>query len=507
VDKEQLMALLSYMQSRKIVEYNDDMVKRGRKGRIFYYENLSTIPDIKKVNAVDMSTRSSIGVLDENYVTENVESGTIFVIRGRPWQVISIEDDEVLCAPTVDIDTDAPRWVGEMIPVPFEVAVEVGSLWHRIAIESERNTKRWAETNYFLVDNMYEHVHETVKQFYNETEVIPNENLVVIESFEKGLVLHSTYGTKVNETLGIVLAALLTTRMGIQVGVERDPYRILFTSDAKIDPSNLLDIFRDYDISHVSSILRMVLKQTQNFISRFIHVAKRMDMIRRDVQLKEIPIKHIVKSSEGTPVFEEAMREVLHEKLDEDRTLSIFKRISEGVLKVKIVKTKNPSSLARLIVEEKSRFEVIGELTEENEILKMMEERLLAKRFRLICLNCNWNSTRTVSTMEEEIKCPVCEAKMIAVLPASNKTFTKIVKKKVEGKTLTREEQKEYTSRSLTASLVAQYGKVALIVLAGRGIGPQTASRILKPNMGERIDILKAIAKAEIQYARTRPFW
>jgi ATP-dependent Lhr-like helicase len=507
VNEAQLARLLAFMRARWIIIEEKGQIRRGKKTRIFYYDNLSTIPDIKKVDAIDMSTRTSIGVLDENYVLENVELGSVFVIRGRPWQVVSIEDDEVLCAPTIDIDTQAPKWVGEMIPVPFEVAVEVGSLWLRLATKPDEETKRWASTAYYLKDEMYNHVYKTVKDFYDSSGFIPHGDLLIIESFGQGVVLHSTYGTKVNETLGIVLAALLTTRIGVQVGVERDPYRILFTSDTKIDPTNLLDIFKDYGREQISEILRMVLKQTLNFVSRFVHVGKRMDIIRRDVQIKDIPIRRIIQASEGKPVFEEAMREVLHEKLDEERVISIFERISNGNLDVRIITTKEPSPLARLIVEEKSRFEVIGELTEENEILKMMEDRLLAKRFRLVCLNCNWNSTRTISTLDDDVRCPLCNGKMIAVLPSGNETFTKIVQKKVAGKALSKQEQKEYTSRALTASLVAQYGKVALIVLAGRGIGPQTASRILKPSLTERVDVLRAIAKAEIEYARTRPFW
>jgi ATP-dependent Lhr-like helicase len=354
---------------------------------------------------------------------------------------------------------------------------------------------------------MFDHVMTTVQESKEILGVLPSENLLIVEGFRDGLVLHSTYGTKTNETLGIVLAALLTTRLGIRVGVERDPYRILFTSDARIDPSVIVDIFNDYSGEQVSAILRMVLKQTQNFLSRFVHVAKRMDVIRRDVNLRDIPVKGIIRASEGKPVFEEAMREVLDEKLDEQRVVSIFDRVSKDKLAVRIVKTERATPLARLIVEEKSRFEVIGEVSEEHEVLKMMEERLLSKRFRLVCMNCNWNSVRTVSTLDDDVSCPICEAKMIAILPPSNKSFPKIVQKKVGGSRLTKEEEKEYTSRTLTAGLVAQYGKRAIIVLAGRGIGPQTASRILKPGLNERLDVLKAIAKAEIEYARTRPFW
>ena len=56
------------------------------------------------------------------------------------------------------------------------------------------------------------------------------------------------------------------------------------------------------------------------------------------------------------------------------------------------------------------------------------------------------------------------------------------------------------------ASLVASYGKKAIFVLAGYGIGPDTASRILGKQKDGK-ELLKKILKAEITYARTRRFW
>ncbi|MHA2071637.1 MAG: hypothetical protein ACW985_07605, partial [Candidatus Thorarchaeota archaeon] len=255
-------------------------------------------------------------------------------------------------------------------------------------------------------------------------------------------------------------------------------------------------------------ILRKTIKTTQNFTSRFIHVGRRMGIIRRDAKMREIPIKRLVKAYEGSPVFDEAMREVLDEKLDEKRVAGIFERGSSGELGVNIARTESPSHLARLIVEEKTRFEVIGEISDEEEVLAMMEDRLLSKRFRLVCMaKGDWDSTRTVSTMDDIVKCPVCESRMIAVLPPTDKDFTKIVAKRVAGKPLTKSEEKKYRAGGLMATLVSDYGKRALLVLAGRGIGATTAARILKPGLIDRHSILREIAKAEKEYARTRPFW
>ena len=508
LSSEDLNRILEFMIEKKLASLEDSKVTRNKRTRVFYYEHLSTIPDVRKVNALDLATRSSIGVLDEDYVIQNVATGSVFVIRGRPWQVVSIEEEEVLCAPVTDIDTEAPRWIGEMIPVPYEVATEVAKVWNILAERDESEGREWLRREYSLGEEAQNHVIEKVQKALTELGLLPSESLFIIEDFRSGLVLHSPLGTKTNETLGLVIAALLTTRMGVNVAVERDPYRILFTSSTRIEPEHVADVLKDYNGEQVAMILRKTIRTTQNFSSRFIHVGRRMGIIRRDAKMREIPVKRLVKAYDGSPVFDEAMREVLDEKLDEKRVVNIFERKGPSELEVRIVRTESPSHLARLIVEEKTRFEVIGEISDEEEVLAMVEDRLLAKRFRLVCMaKGDWNSTRTVSTMDDIVKCPVCGSKMVAVLPSTDKEFTKIVAKRVAGKSLTKSEEKKYRAGGLMATLVSDYGKRALLVLAGRGIGATTAARILKPSLTDRHSLLREIAKAEKEYARTRPFW
>ena len=507
---EELDALLEFMIRRRIVELDGLLVKRGSRTRIFYYDHLSTIPDVRKVNAVDMTTRTSIGVLDEDFVSSSVDTGSVFVIRGRPWNVVSIDDEtgEVMCVPAGGTDTEAPRWIGEMIPVPFEVASEVAKVCNSVLDKDPKTASNWLTREYGISRDSHEHVFKVLRDSKDVLEKLPTDDLFVIEDFESGLILHAPLGTKANETLGIVIASLLTTRFGVEVAVERDPYRILFTAGKRIKPSWVIDVLQEYSGEQVSVILRLAMKHTQNFASRFLHVARRMDVVKRDAKQNEVPVKYLIKSLEGSPVFEEAMSEVLDDKMDEKKVMDIFDRYSIGVLRVHIVTTENPSPLARLIIEEKTRFEVMGEITEEDEVLRMMEERLLSKKFRLICMATNhWNSVRTISTLDEDVRCPICESRMIAAMSPIMKDFPKIVAKRVRGERLTRSEEKEYRAASLVAELVSLYGKIALLVLAGRGIGATNASRILKPGLIDRLEILRAIAKGELQYERTRPYW
>jgi ATP-dependent Lhr-like helicase len=509
METEELDRLLDFMESRRLLRQEDGLVKKHSRTRVFYYERLSTIPDIRQVQAVDMTTRTSIGVLDEDYVTANVEAGSVFVIRGRPWTVISVDEEsgEVMCAPATSPNTDVPRWIGEMIPVPYEVASEVADVWASISQSMKTAAKRLGK-EYGLDKPAQKHVIVTVEQVRNELGSIPTTSRFIIEDLGEGLVLHAPLGTRANETLGIVIAALLTTRLGFDVGVERDPYRILFTSTERINPSAVTDVLEEYTEEQASHILKLAVKNTQNFASRFIHVARRMDIVKRDAKPRQIPVKRLIKSYEDSPLFDEAMREVLEEKMDEPRMRSVFREYSNGKMEIHTIKTSTPSALARLIIEEKTRFEVMGEISEEEEVLRMMQERLLSRRFRLVCMAGNhWNSIRTVSTLEDQVACPICGSKMIAAVSPSDESLKQVLAKQMRGEELSKREKKEREQASLTAQLVALYGKTALMVLAGRGIGPRTASRILKPGHTDRLEILRAIAKGEMEYERTRPYW
>ncbi|MDF1537730.1 MAG: DEAD/DEAH box helicase [Candidatus Thorarchaeota archaeon] len=510
VTSEELEKLLVFMIDRRMIVKEGNLVKRYGKTRTSYYEHLSTIPDVRQVRAVDIATRSSIGVLDEDFVSQNVEAGSVFVIRGRPWSVVSVDDEtgEVLCAPATGTESEAPRWIGEMIPVPFEVAVEVAKVWNRVITDDDSIGSDWLGDEYKLSSMAQDYLVKVVKEAQDVLGALPSEDLLVVESFEGGLVIHAPLGTKANETLGVVVAALLTTRLGTEVGVERDPYRILFTSKDTINPQQILDVLKEYNAEQVTEILRLSLKHTQTFASRFIHVGKRMDIIRRDSKVREIPVRMLMKAFEGTLVYEETMREVFADKLEIERVITVFEGVASGKIGVHLVNTTKASPLARLIIEEKTRFEVMGEITDESEVLRMMEDRLLSKKFRLICMGKgDWNSVRTISTLDDQVICPVCGSKMIAAVRPSDTELAKIVRKRVLGKSLNKEEEKIFKAGALVADLVARYGRHALFVLAGRGVGPRTASRLLRPGITDRLTALRLIALAEKDYERTKSFW
>ena len=58
-----------------------------------------------------------------------------------------------------------------------------------------------------------------------------------------------------------------------------------------------------------------------------------------------------------------------------------------------------------------------------------------------------------------------------------------------------------------TADLVITYGKRAVVTLSGRGIGPETAARILSKLPKNEEALLRAIFEAEKQFSRTKKYW
>ena len=73
--------------------------------------------------------------------------------------------------------------------------------------------------------------------------------------------------------------------------------------------------------------------------------------------------------------------------------------------------------------------------------------------------------------------------------------------------TLSEEELKELTQARRKADLILSYGKNAIRALEVKGVGPETASRILGKMHQNENEFYLDLLKAKIQFLRTREFW
>ena len=139
-------------------------------------------------------------------------------------------------------------------------------------------------------------------------------------------------------------------------------------------------------------------------------------------------------------------------------------------------------------------------------VIDLLKNRIMHDRVILFCVNCKkWKSTREVSRVPDRPECPLCGSRMIAALKPWEEEEIAVVKKPENRKAA---EDKRRTKRVFrNANLVLTYGKDVIIALASRGLGPETAARVIRKRRGEELEFYRDILKAEREYARTKRFW
>jgi len=103
----------------------------------------------------------------------------------------------------------------------------------------------------------------------------------------------------------------------------------------------------------------------------------------------------------------------------------------------------------------------------------------------------------------------MCGANLLASLGfyIDSSNLRDILKRRLEGKEVSTEELEQLTYARRTADLALSYGRKALIALQVKGVGPETAFRILGKMHPKEEDFYVDLLQAKVQYLRTKPYW
>lgn len=186
--------------------------------------------------------------------------------------------------------------------------------------------------------------------------------------------------------------------------------------------------------------------------------------------------------------------------------------VKNGKIKVGTLhRLEKPTPLAYHIL---AKYSDISELMAPERVLlsniNRIKRAIEARNVTLLCLSCSgWTAKKKIRDLPEHPACEKCGAKLLALarLNQDAKSLQKILEKRLENKELTEEELKDLTYARHTADLTLSYGKKAVIALEVRGVGPETAFRILGKMHQKETEFYMDLLKAKIQYLRTREYW
>ncbi|MBU5678878.1 MAG: DEAD/DEAH box helicase [Candidatus Aenigmarchaeota archaeon] len=497
---DDFLSVIEFLEKMKLVYISDDYkkIKRRKRGWEYYYENLSSIPDVKKLAVFDIATNEIIGFLDESFVVEYGDVGNTFICAGSAWRIIQVENNKVLVEYVEDAESAIPAWEGELIPVPFEIAQEVGKLRRIIyaSLEDEKSIIDFLKKDYKTDENAAREMIRIIKE--QSKYFIPDEKNIFIESSDEFIVIHSCFGNLVNQTLGKYIATVLTLERGEAVEVKIDPYRIIMKTFASAD-----DVKRIIaNAKDLEETIRIGLEKSSLFKWNFFQIAKRFGTIGREATIDEAKINRLISVFSDSPIYKEAIRTIFFEKMDIERTKNILQEIKNGNIKIKIIKGKFSPLAQRGI--EIHFFDIVKPKRPYKEIYEAFKRRLMQTRIRIICTNCwNYSITTEVKELDDSPTCPKCNSKLIGIWDYKEKDPKEILKKK----SLTKEEKKILEKLKRSASLMITYGKRYALAHAARGVGVETAARILAKMPKSEEELLKYIFEAEKSFASTRKYW
>jgi ATP-dependent Lhr-like helicase len=516
--EEDVKAIAEYMHSRfprlAWASFSDKVIlkpKRIKELYEYYFREMSMIPDEKQYLIVDEDSDASIGVLDEAFVAEYGEPGVKFIMRGSPWMIKSVMGDKIYVKPITDPTGAIPSWVGEEIPVPFEVAQEVGSIRALIeeSLKSGENLskiiKKIAKEYFVDEETILKAISETVEQA-KKGYPVPTDKRIIIEDWDEYTIITCHFGTLVNRTLARVIGHVLSEELGSTIGVQQDAYRIIIQSIECSRKENVANVLHKLSQSKkVVNLINEATIKTGLFKRRAIHVARRFGALSKWVDAAKISLKQLIKSFEDTVIFQEALKETYDKDLDALKTIEVLNDIKNGKIELAIIENNGEASpIARLGIEKiGQKTDLIPPEKMKRILIEAAKARILNEVKLFICVSC-WDfiKTMTVKNFPKKFSCPKCGSNAIGVLSNTEEEALNALKKRVKSY----KDKKIIEEAEASAKLYQKYGLVTVYILAGRKLNFSDVERITQKVNETNDKLFELIVEAEKE-ALKRRFW
>ncbi len=519
LERAELEKVVEFMRKMGHLKRDDQTLYRTSRTRMYYYENLSMIPDERRYQVIDLTNQQSVGILGEEFMLTMAHVGLNFIVKGRVWQMKQITDDgKVYVLPVNDPTAAIPGWDGQILPVPGELAVRVGEYRKQIdklldeyktrAPVVEKFSRIWPADPYGV-----RRVVEEIETHRATGAPVPTNDRVLIEGFDRYIIIHTHFGDVLNFTLGEVIEELFR-RQGLVRMWWWDSYRILYEMTADTADLDLEDLFLNQvfgvDEPVLGGACHGVLHRHFPWELQMKQIAERFGALSRGRLMYGGAMKELQVRFRLTPIYDETIREAQVERADFEGVKGIFKQIKARDMEVRFFRSKDkPTPLAyHILYRHVDIPELIAPENVATDNMARLRISIEGRAIDLLCFDCGTLATDiTIADLAEHPSCQSCGSALLAPVFWSSGYVTSVLRKKRAKQSLDQSEQKALIRARRSADLVIAYGKRAVIAQSVYGIGPQTASRVLARMHESDDEFYEDLLEAKLQFITTRPYW
>jgi ATP-dependent Lhr-like helicase len=300
--------------------------------------------------------RTKVGEVDEEFVYES-RTGDTFILGTNVWRMTSIDAQRITVAPAPGQAARMPFWRGEGIGRSFELGIAVGAFRREMSGRvNSVDCLAWLQREFPIDSRAAWNIQEYFRKQQLGAGIIPHDRLIVIEGFrdeigDPRIVVHASFGRRVNGLLGIFVSHRLHEETGIEPQMfYNDDGILLRTSDATSLP---LDILNGVTVQSAQDVVLDGLLASPLFGGQFRQNAARALLMPRLSPGKRTPLwlqrlragdlLQIARQYDDFPIVVETMREVLNDILDFEHFKEIIGGIENGTIGIHCVETETPS--------------------------------------------------------------------------------------------------------------------------------------------------------------------
>lgn len=372
-------------------EETGEIGRKGKMSRVIYMTNVGTIPD--EAHVIVKVGDQVIGTIDEAFL-EKLKRGDVFVLGGDKYEFLYAKGMVAYVSATVYRPPTIPSWFSEMLPLSFDLALEIGRFRKLInemfcANKSKKDIIDFIRGYVYADSNSVESIYNYFAEQFHYAE-IPSHSRLIVEHYSdekrrKYAIFHALYGRRVNDCLSRALAYAIsrTQHRDVEIGINDNGFYI--ASDKVVD---VMKAFKMLKSGEMRKVMENAIEHAEVLKRRFRHCAARAFMILRNYmgrqkrvgrqQVSSMILMNAVKRiNPDFCILKEAKREVLEDLMDIKNAANVIHGIEENRIIVKEISTSLPSPFAFNLVLQ--GFTDLMKIEDKVEFIRRMHKQIEAK--------------------------------------------------------------------------------------------------------------------------------